>query len=156
FTATATRRTSTPRMVTPGPDQLNVGGFICSAWSAVWKSTKPKPSPSTGSSQYPPTNPAAALTRGRMSFENAAAAAGARAGSIVSFTTAAYMLASLMLRVLDSGCLTQRVLRTDSWAGYHAQALAKSNSPTCESRNHSAPQTRTPRATGNRNHGSST
>src|SRR5262245_40517981 len=95
FTATATRRTSTAWIVTPGPDQSNARGFTRSACSAVSKRTRPNPSPSAGSNQYPPTNPSVALTRGRMSFEKAAAAAGARAASIVSFTTAAYMLVSL-------------------------------------------------------------
>jgi hypothetical protein len=45
-TATATRRTSSPRIVTPGADQLNLGGFTRSACSAVSMSTRPKPSPS--------------------------------------------------------------------------------------------------------------
>ena len=49
--ATATRRTSTLRIVTPGADQLHAGGVDRRACSSVSKSTKPKPSPSTGSNQ---------------------------------------------------------------------------------------------------------
>src|SRR5882757_8627614 len=92
--ATATRRTSTLRMFTPGADQLDRGGVARRASSSVSKSTKPNPWLSAGSSQYPPTNPFADFTRGRISFVNAAAAAGARAESIVSFTSAAYIFDS--------------------------------------------------------------
>ena len=50
------------RIVTPGADHLVVGGVAVRACSSVSKRRKPKPWLSTGSTQYPATNPAAACT----------------------------------------------------------------------------------------------
>src|ERR1022692_2881561 len=87
--ATATRRTSDRMVVTPGADHVVAGGVVARACSFVSNGRKPKPWRSTGSTQYPATNPGAARTLGKISLVNAAAAAGASAGSIVKCISAA-------------------------------------------------------------------
>jgi hypothetical protein len=72
---TATRRTSTSWIVTPGAAQEVAGGTDACAWSSVANTTIENPLPSRGSSQYPATKPGAEVILGRMSLVRASAAA---------------------------------------------------------------------------------
>src|ERR1019366_8342710 len=92
--ATATRRTSTRRISTPGAGHLVAGGVALRACSSVSNRRKPKPWRSIGSTQYPATKPGAAHTLGKISLVNAAAAAGACAVSIVRCISAACIVLS--------------------------------------------------------------
>src|ERR1017187_9258556 len=58
--ATATRRTSVRMVVTPGADHVVAGGVAARACTCVSNRRKLKPWRSTGSTQYPATNPGAA------------------------------------------------------------------------------------------------
>src|SRR6266705_3991173 len=91
-------------MEMPGAGQLAAASAACRACSSVSNSRIENPWPSAGSSQYPAAKPGAEVTSGKMSSISAAAAAGACPGSIVTVTSAACIVFSLVSRakfVLD-------------------------------------------------------
>ena len=123
--ATATRRISVRRIVTPGADHLVVGGVAVMACSSVSNSRKPKLCRSTGSTQYPATNPGAVRTAGKISLLNTAAAAAASAGSIVRWMSAAC--------ISDLGCRVwvffsnSSILQTAELPALSGASLARPN-----------------------------